>query len=61
MTKEQEIATELSCLNKAKDDEPIFVLRANDLLAPIVVSCWAAIATLNDLHEEWKIKEAFRI
>lgn len=30
-----------SCLNRAGDDEPIFVLRANDPLAPIIVRMWA--------------------
>lgn len=30
-----------SCLTKAEDDEPIFVLRANDEEAPIVVMFWA--------------------
>jgi hypothetical protein len=31
-------------LDKAKDDEPIFVLRAQDLLAPDVVRGWADVA-----------------
>lgn len=31
-----------SCLAKAGDDEPIFVLRAQDRLAPEVVCSWAA-------------------
>jgi hypothetical protein len=30
-----------SCLQKAGDDEPIFVLRAQDELAPDIVSEWA--------------------
>lgn len=30
-----------SCLTSAKDDEPIFVLRANDELAPKIVRAWA--------------------
>ena len=29
------------CLTKAKDDEPLFVLRANDELAPKIVRAWA--------------------
>jgi len=33
-----------SCLTKAKDDEPIFVLRASDVLAPSAVRDWAACA-----------------
>lgn len=30
-----------SCLTSARDDEPIFVLRSNDELAPLVVRFWA--------------------
>ena len=30
-----------SCWNRAKDDEPIFVLRANDESAPDIVRMWA--------------------
>lgn len=30
-----------TCLQKAADDEPIFVLRAQDLSAPKVVRFWA--------------------
>lgn len=33
-----------SCLTKAHDDEPIFVLRANDAIAPSTVRSWADIA-----------------
>lgn len=29
------------CLGKAADDEPVFVLRAQDLLAPGLVEMWA--------------------
>ena len=32
-----------SCLTNAEDDEPIFVLRANDELAPEVVFYWARL------------------
>ncbi len=31
-----------TCLQKAADDEPIFVLRAQDLSAPDVVDYWIA-------------------
>jgi len=30
-----------SCLTNAEDDEPLFVLRANDELAPEIVLQWA--------------------
>ncbi len=42
MIKRDEINTPGTCLNSAADDEPIFVLRANDELAPAVVRAWAA-------------------
>jgi hypothetical protein len=29
------------CLGKAADDEPVFVLRANDVVAPAAVEAWA--------------------
>lgn len=32
------------CLQKAGDAEPIFVLRAQDQLAPITVRAWARLA-----------------
>ena len=37
------MATKLtdSCLQKVGDDEPIFVLRAQDMLAPGIVRAWA--------------------
>jgi hypothetical protein len=40
--KRDEIANPNSCLNKAADDEPIFVLRANDPVAARIVRQWAA-------------------
>lgn len=41
MNKHQTVAGP-SCLTNAKDDEPLFVLRANDELAPVLVRRWAA-------------------
>lgn len=41
MIKSKEIAGP-SCLTKAHDDEPLFVLRANDALAPQLVREWAS-------------------
>jgi hypothetical protein len=32
-----------SCLEKAAPDEPIFVLRAKDKLAPVVVKIWSLL------------------
>ena len=59
MLKRQEIADPASCLNRAADDEPIFVLRARDPLAAKLVEDWAARAVLAGLHEE-KAQAAFR-
>lgn len=42
MLRNEEIARIDSCLNRAKDDEPIFVLRANDELAAGIVRSWAS-------------------
>lgn len=44
MRKQDEIENPNSTLNKAADDEPLFVLRANDLTAPDLVERWAALA-----------------
>jgi hypothetical protein len=40
MIKSAEIAGP-SCLTRAADDEPLFVLRAHDELAPDIVRAWA--------------------
>ena len=40
MIKRDEIAGP-SCLTHAADDAPLFVLRANDVLAPMAVQHWA--------------------
>lgn len=32
------------CLAKAADDEPVFILRAQDRLAPALVRAWASLA-----------------
>lgn len=39
--KKVELANPHGCLGAAADDEPIFVLRANDELAPSIVRMWA--------------------
>jgi len=58
MKKMDEIADPSSCINKAGNDEPIFVLRANDALAAGVVDYWANQAEGTRLHEDYKIKGA---
>ena len=58
MRKRDELANPNSCFNKAADDEPIFVLRANDRLAPAAVFEWARWAARDNVHEPIKITEA---
>lgn len=41
MIKKDEIANPTSCLNKAGNDEPIFVLRAQDVFAADTILAWA--------------------
>lgn len=47
-------------LAKAADDEPIFVLRANDALAETTVRHWAAVAVVRGVDGQ-KIKEALDV
>lgn len=42
MLKKDEIANPNSCLNRAQDDEPIFVLKASDASAPTVIVEWCS-------------------
>lgn len=44
-------------LSKVSDDEPIFVLRAQDKLAPMVVRYWAELAEAEGTPAE-KVDEA---
>lgn len=45
------------CLPKVRDDEPIFVLRGQDELAPYLVNLWAFQAKKLGLTDE-RIQEA---
>jgi hypothetical protein len=45
------------CINAAAEDEPIFVLRANDELAPDVVRYWVHLSMEQELHAD-KLDEA---
>jgi len=40
-TKAENITNPTSCWNKAGNDEPVFVLRANDSSAPDLIIMWA--------------------
>jgi hypothetical protein len=48
------------CLKNAADDEPIFVLRAQDNMAPDTVRVWARTAQTRGVNPR-KVKEAFDI
>lgn len=54
-TKAQELID--GCFSRAKDDEPLFVLRASDQLAPYFVREWAFMAERHGASRE-KISEA---
>lgn len=45
-----------TCLEKAADDEPIFVLRAHDPIAADIVEIWATLASRH--HEFEKCERA---
>lgn len=48
-----------SCLTRAADDEPVFVLRAHDAFAPSVVDHWCMLVNVkNGGKDTPKIKEA---
>jgi hypothetical protein len=49
-----------TCLQKAGDDEPIFVLRAQDKLAPEIVHLWVNVAKIVGVNPT-KIAEAEQI
>ena len=56
MLKKQELSDPGSCLNKADANEPIFVIRAKDVLAPMLIRHWATMA--DGIHEHEKVLEA---
>jgi hypothetical protein len=63
-TKEREI--ELlrrgeGCLGRAAMDEPVFILRAKDSAAAVVVRIWCQIAQGQGLHEPDKITDAMEL
>lgn len=61
MRKIDEIEQPGSCLNKARPEEPLFVLRAKDPLAANIVRAWAATAESSGTHEAEKIAEARKL
>ena len=59
MTKKENLENPNSCLNHAADDEPIFVLRGKDIIAPKVVEAWAMYA--GGIHEIEKVDAALDV
>lgn len=47
-----------SCLNKAEDDEPIFVIRAKDPIGASTVRQWALEAERSGQHRPAKVANA---
>jgi hypothetical protein len=58
MLKRDELNFPTSCLNSADDDEPIFVLKSTDPLAPATVRFWADVRELEGKTRPEKIQEA---
>jgi len=60
MIKRHEIESTESCLNKARDDERLFVLLARDPAAPIAIRAWVAerIRIGKNVPEDPQIVEA---
>lgn len=56
---ERELAAQgKGCLGKAADDEPVFILRAQDKLAWILVNLWGDMARQHGCPND-KVMEAF--
>ena len=50
-----------SCLSAAADDEPLFVLRAKDKFAPLVVELWRLLVKEESGGETRKTRMAMRL
>lgn len=50
MIKRDELSDPSSCLNTAAEDEPLFVLRANDELAPEIIRVWITRSIIRSMH-----------
>lgn len=60
-TKLQAVEDPGSCLNKADADEPVFILRAKDPVAPMVVRLWASLSQQLQAHEKHKASGAYLV
>lgn len=60
-TKRENVNDPSSCLNKAREDEPIFILRAHDRVAPAAVRDWAHRAHANGNASQLKVDGAMEV
>lgn len=62
MKKKDEVAAKASCLNRAEDDEMIFVLLGRDLSAPVAIRAWCENRVMNgdNKWEDAQITEALK-
>jgi hypothetical protein len=51
--RKQELDSVNSCFNRAAEDEPLFVLRANDETAPWTIRMWAEKYKQRKLDQDW--------
>lgn len=59
MNKQRTLLDLSSCLNKASHDEPLFVLRAKDPLAPLAIIHWVTMNQERQSPE--KLAEALKV
>jgi hypothetical protein len=60
MVKTKELSDPLSCLNRAADDEILFVLLSRDLSAPVAIRAWVKdrVETGKNVLTDPQIQEA---
>ena len=63
MKKQDELSNPTSCLNKAADDEPLFVLRGKDPAAAIAICAWIEerIALGKNARDDQKMQDAMNV
>jgi hypothetical protein len=62
-TKREEMDDPNSCWNKAKDDEPVFILLGRDISAPYAIEMWvdARIVADKNKFEDKQIQESLEV
>ena len=60
MIKRDELSDPTSCLNRAAEDEPVFVLKATDICAPDTILFWilSRLTAGRNQESDSQIKEA---